>query len=64
MTDDLPTPPLPDATAITLVSESGFDERNLLGGLSAAQGLLQVLALLLAHHVEDDVDGLDAVDPD
>ena len=52
VTEDLPTPPLPEAIAKTLVSEPGLGERDLPLRLAAAQDLLQAGPLLLGHHAE------------
>ena len=41
VTDDLPTPPLPDATAYTRVSELGLGEGDLLGRRAAAELVAQ-----------------------
>ena len=57
MTDDLPTPPLPDATQYTRVSEPGLGERDDRLGGAAAQVLAQLGALLVAHDVELDAHG-------
>ncbi len=60
MTEDLPTPPLPLAIAYTLVSEPGWANGISRSCLAAAQPALQLAALLLAHHVEVDLDPADA----
>ena len=62
VTVDLPTPPLPEAMASTLVSELGRANGISLVGLAAAQILLELLALLVRHHPEGDVDAAHAVD--
>ena len=54
VTDDLPTPPLPEATQYTRVSEPGWANGISRLGRAAAQVLAQVGALLVAHHVEVD----------
>ena len=60
VTLDLPTPPLPDATAYTRVSEPGLGERDDRFPRVAAQLLAQLGALLVVHHVEGDLDGTGA----
>ena len=52
VTDDLPTPPLPLATAYTRVSEEGWANGISRSGAPAAELALQLAALLLAHHVQ------------
>ena len=65
VTDDLPTPPLPDAMSSTRVAHSGIGERDraalgvAVGGLAAGGGgrvALELLpdagALLVGHHAE------------
>ena len=52
VTDDLPTPPLPLATAYTRVSEDGCENGISGSGPPAAQLRLQGPPLLVAHHVE------------
>ena len=52
VTEDLPTPPLPLATASTLVSDAGWANGITGSGAPAAQLRLHGLALLVAHHVE------------
>ncbi len=56
VTDDLPTPPLPLTIAYTLVSEDGWANGITRSGAPPRTRGLQVLALLLAHHVELDPD--------
>ena len=63
VTDDLPTPPLPEATAYTRVSEPGRAN-----GISCSAGpprscSRRLGALLVAHHAERHVDGGDARRP-
>ena len=60
VTDDLPTPPLPDATANTRVSESARANGISRSASPAAQLLRHLLALLVAHDVEHDGDLGDA----
>ena len=55
VTEDLPTPPLPLAMANTLVSDVGW-AKGISFGAPPAQPALQFLALLLAHHVQFDLD--------
>ena len=56
VTLDLPTPPLPEATAYTRVSEPGW-ANGITGSRGvAAQQLAQFGALLVVHHVEGDRD--------
>ena len=62
VTEDLPTPPLPEAIAIDLGQRAGLGERDLALGLAAAELLLQLGALLGGHHAELDVDTGDALD--
>jgi hypothetical protein len=52
VTEDLPTPPLPEATAYTRVSEPLLGEGDLTLGDPTAQLGLQGGALLVAHDVE------------
>ena len=53
VTELLPTPPLPDATAIDAGQRAGLGERDLVRrGVGAADGLAQGLALRVVHHVE------------
>ena len=56
VTLDLPTPPLPDATAYTRVSEPGWANGMTGSRGVAAQLLAQFGALLVVHHVEADLD--------
>ena len=57
VTLDLPTPPLPDATAYTRVSEPGC-ANGITGSAASPRSMLaQLGALLVAHHVEGDGDG-------
>ena len=56
VTEDLPTPPLPEATAYTRVSEPGLAKGTSRSACAAAQRGRQLLALLVAHHVQLDVD--------
>ena len=60
VSDDLPTPPLPDAIAITRVRR-----RELLAARldAAAELRRQLAALLRGHDVEVELDGVDAGEP-
>ena len=62
MTDDLPTPPLPEAIAKTLVSEPGWANGISRWAWPPRSGLLQPGALLGGHHAEVEVDAGDAGD--
>ena len=54
VTEDLPTPPLPEATAYTRVSEPGWANGMSGSARAAAQAVAQLGALLVAHHAEVD----------
>ena len=54
VTDDLPTPPLPEATQYTRVSDPGWANGMTASARAAAQVLAHVGALLVAHHVQLD----------
>ena len=66
VTDDLPTPPLPEAIASTRVRESvnGLVRAASAGPAAVAELLAEGLALAVGHHREVDVDRVDAGERD
>ena len=54
VTEDLPTPPLPDATQYTRVSEPGWANGITGSAASPRSAAAQLGALLVAHHVQLD----------
>ena len=56
MTEDLPTPPLPLATAYTRVRDPGWANGISFAGASPRNCLRSVGALLVGHHAERDLD--------
>ena len=60
--EDLPTPPLPEVTAMTRVSESGREKGISRSGRPAVEFFAQRLLLGLVHDAHFDGDVLDAVE--